>query len=228
MDTRIETIPIPNTSANITAYFVRPAGDGPFPGIVVIHEAFGLNDNIKDITRRLAAEGYAALAVDLFAGRNMAICMLRFFSGMFLNPLNHTAIHDLKAALTWLENHPDVDSNRLGAIGFCMGGGFAVSWACTDPRLHVIAPFYALNPRPLDAVARSCPVVGSYPENDFTKGMGKKLDAELARHNIPRDIKIYPDSKHSFFNDQRGNYNAEASADAWGRTLAFFKQHIGA
>jgi carboxymethylenebutenolidase len=227
METRTETVPIPNTSANVTAYLALPEGAGPFPGVVVIHEAFGLNDNIRDIARRFAAEGYAALAVDLFAGRNMAMCMFRFFGGMFLNSLDHAAIRDLKASLTYLENHPNVDANRLGAIGFCMGGGFAVSWACTDPRLHVIAPFYAINPRPLSAVARSCPVVGSYPENDFSKGMGEKLDAELAKNNIPRDIKIYPNSKHSFFNDQRGNYNAESSADAWMRTLAFFKDHIG-
>jgi carboxymethylenebutenolidase len=227
MDTRTEIVPIPNTSAMVTAYLALPAGDGPFPGVVVIHEVFGLNDNIKDIARRFAAEGYAALAVDLFAGRNQVICMFRFFGGMFLNPFNHSAINDLKAALTWLENHPNVDANRLGAIGFCMGGGFAVSWACTDPRLHVIAPFYAINPRPLSAVERACPVVGSYPENDFTRGMGAKLDAELGKNDIPRDIKIYPNAKHSFFNDQRGNYNAEASADAWTRTLAFFKQHIG-
>jgi carboxymethylenebutenolidase len=227
METRTETVPISNTSANVTAYLALPEGAGPFPGVVVIHEAFGLNDNIRDIARRFAAEGYAALAVDLFAGRNMAICMMRFFGSMFLNSLNHAAIHDLKASLTYLENHPNVDANRLGAIGFCMGGGFAVSWACTDPRLHVIAPFYAINPRPLSAVERACPVVGSYPENDFSKGMGEKLDAELAKNNIPRDIKIYPNSKHSFFNDQRGNYNAEAAADSWARTLTFFKDHIG-
>lgn len=227
METRTETVPIPNTSADVTAYFALPEGEGRLPGIVIIHEAFGLNDNIRDIARRFAAEGYAALAVDLFAGRNQMICMFRFFGGMFLNPFNHSAIHDLKAALTYLEIHPRVDANRLGAIGFCMGGGFAVSWACTDPRLHVIAPFYAINTRPLSAVARSCPVVGSYPENDFTKGMAEKYDAELGKNNIPRDIKIYPDAKHSFFNDQRGNYNAEASADAWTRTLAFFQQHIG-
>ncbi|MEO8611359.1 MAG: dienelactone hydrolase family protein [Chloroflexota bacterium] len=227
METRTETVPIPNTSADVTAYFALPEGEGPFPGVVVIHEAFGLNDNIRDIARRFAAEGYAALAVDLFAGRNQMICMVRFLTDMFLNPLKHNGINDLKASLTYLENHPSVDASRLGAIGFCMGGGFAVAWACTDPRLNVIAPFYAVNPRPLSAVARACPVVGSYPENDFSKGMGEKLDAELSKNNIPHDIKIYPNSKHSFFNDQRGNYNAEAAADAWTRTLAFFKDHIG-
>jgi carboxymethylenebutenolidase len=227
MELLVETVAIPNTSADVTAYLALPLGDGIFPGVVVIHEAFGLNDNIRSITRRFAEAGYTALAVDLFAGRNRVMCMFRFFGGIFLNPLDHTAIHDLKAALTYLEGHPKVDSNRLGAIGFCMGGSFAIAWACTDPRLHVIAPFYGMNPRPLDAVARACPVVGSYPEQDFTKGMGEKLDAELDKHNIAHDIRIYPGAKHSFFNDQRGNYNAEAAVDSWTRTLAFFNQHIG-
>lgn len=224
----IQTISIPGGTPNLSGYLALPSGENKLPGVVVIHEAFGLNDNIRDITRRFASEGYAALAVDLFAGRNQVVCMFRFFGIMFLNSLNHGGIHDLKAALSWLEDHPRVDSNKLGAIGFCMGGGFAIAWACTDPRLRVIAPFYGVNPRPLEAVSRACPVVGSYPELDFTKGAAQKLEVALEQHHIAHDIKIYPGAKHSFFNDQRaGSYDAQASSDAWQRTLAFFQQHIG-
>src|SRR5215471_12958746 len=98
MEPLTETVPIPNTSADVTAYLALPPGDGPFPGVVVIHEIFGLNENIKSIARRFAGEGYAALAVDLFAGRNRAVCMFRFFSGIFFNPFNHAAINDLKTS----------------------------------------------------------------------------------------------------------------------------------
>jgi carboxymethylenebutenolidase len=119
-----------------------------------------------------------------------------------------------------------VDANRLGAIGFCMGGGFAIAWACTDQRLKAIAPFYGSNPRPLSAVSRLCPVVGSYPDRDFTTAQGQKLDSALDQYNIPHDIKIYANSKHSFFNDQGRNYNPEAAKDAWERVLAFFREHI--
>lgn len=227
METKAQRVQIPGGTENLGGYLALPTQEGKVPGVVVIHEAFGLNDNIRSITDRFASEGYAALAVDLFAGRNQVLCMFRFFGGAFLNSLDHGGIRDLKVALSYMERHPKVDSNKLGAIGFCMGGGFAVAWACTDPRLKVIAPFYGLNPRPLEAVARACAVVGSYPEKDFTKGAAEKLDAELNKHNIPHDIKIYPDAKHSFFNDQRGNYSAQASADAWTRTLSFFGQHIG-
>ena len=75
---------------------------------------------------------------------------------------------------------------------------------------------------------RACPIVGSYPENDFTASMGRKLDAVLDDYHIDHDIKVYPEAKHSFFNDRRpASYNAEASADAWQRTLAFFKEQLG-
>ncbi len=229
-----QTVSFSSGKSTLEAYLARPEGIGPFPatglfpGVVVIHEIFGLNDNIRDIARRFAAEGYVALAVDLFAGRNRVVCMFRFMGGLFTNSLNHRGIKDLKAALTYLTQQPGVDAQRLGAIGFCMGGGFAIGWACTDDRLKVIAPFYGMNPRPLEAVARSCPVVGSYPEKDFTAGLGRKLDEALDTYHIEHDIKVYPEAKHSFFNDQRpSNYNAEASADAWPRTLAFFKERLG-
>ena len=172
----------------LEGYLALPEGDGPFPGIVVIHEASGLNENIKDISRRFADQGYGALAVDLFAGRFRAICMFRVMSGAILNSLNNRAIHDLKAALTFLSKQPGVDDSRLGAVGYCMGGGLAIAWACTDNRLKAIAPYYGTIPRPLKAVARLCPVVGSYPGNDFTARSGRKLDVELDRYHVPHDI----------------------------------------
>lgn len=209
-------------------YLARPdVGEGPFPGVVVIHEAFGLNDNIRGIARRFADEGYVALAVDLFSGRSRAVCMARFMRGMIFDSLDHGPLRDLRSALDGLALQPYVDEERLGAIGFCMGGGLTIAWACTDDRLGAIAPFYGMNPRPLEAVARSCPVVGSYPEKDFTARAGRKLNEKLNRHDIPRDIKIYPGANHSFFNDQGRAYDPAASEDSWRRTLEFFGEHIG-
>jgi carboxymethylenebutenolidase len=210
----------------LEGYIARPDGDGPFPGIVVIHEAFGLNENIKDIARRFADEGYFAFAVDLFAGRNRAVCMARFIGGMLRGTPERLDIGDLKAALSVLAEQPSVDRERVGAIGFCLGGGFAIAWACTDDRLRAIAPFYGVNPRPLSAVSRSCPVVGSYPEKDFSARSGRKLDAELERHGVPRDVKVYEGARHSFFNDRGRSYDPGASEDAWRRTLAFFEEHV--
>jgi carboxymethylenebutenolidase len=209
-------------------HLALPDAPGPHPGVVVIHEIFGLNENIKDIAGRFADQGYAALAVDLFGGRNRAVCMARFMTGMLAGSVDRFGIADLKAALTHLAGLPEVDPRRIGAIGFCLGGGFAIAWACTDDRLKAIAPFYGANPRPLDAVQRACPVVGSYPEKDFTAGAGRALDKALDRHGIAHDIKIYPGADHSFFNDTGRAYDKAASDDSWSRVLAFFGQHLGA
>ena len=228
MAIRTETVAIPNGTPNLSGYLATPAGLGKFPAVVVIHEAFGLNEDITKVADRFAEEGYIALAVDLFAGRNRTVCMFRFISTMFLgDALNHDGIRDLKASLSWLEERPNVDASKLGAIGFCLGGGFAIAWACTDTRLNVIAPFYGVNPRPFEAVKRLCPVVGSYPAQDFTKGHGEKLEAELTKDNIPHDIKIYPDTHHSFFTRTRDAAETEAASDSWERIKTFFGQHIG-
>ena len=209
------------------AYLALPDGTGPFPGVVIIHEAYGLNEHMRDVSRRFAVAGYAALAADLFTGRNRVVCMTRYMAGMLRGSVNRAGIDDLKATLTYLAKQPQVDAQRLGAIGFCMGGGFAVAWACTDSRLKAIAPYYASNPRPLDAVKRLCPVVGSYPANDFTAGAGRALDAALTRFDIEHDIKIYPGARHSFFNDTRPAYNEDAAEDSWRRTLKFFGERLG-
>lgn len=226
MSSAAQSVSFPAGSRQVEGYLVRPEGDGPFPGVVVIHEAGGLNENIKEIAHRFADQGYVALAVDLFAGRNRAICMFRFMGQLMLSPLNNSSIQHLKAALTYVTEQPGVDSARLGAIGFCMGGSFAISWACSDNRLRAIAPFYGMAPRPLEAVARSCPIVGSYPDKDFTTSHGQKLDSTLDHYNIPHDIKIYPNSRHSFFNTERSSYNEEAAKDSWQRIMAFFAEHI--
>ncbi len=207
-------------------YFALPDGVGPHPGVVVIHEAYGLNDHIKDITRRFASAGYAALAVDLFTGRNRAVCMSRYMAGMLVGSVNRYGIDDLKSGLSFLAKLDEVDAQRMGAIGFCMGGGFAIAWACTDSRLKAIAPFYASNPRPLDVVSRLCPVVGSYPEQDFTARAGRALDAALTSNGISHDIKIYPGAHHSFFNDTGRSYDNEAADDSWHRVLHFFGEKL--
>jgi carboxymethylenebutenolidase len=98
--------------------------------------------------------------------------------------------------------------------------------ACTVEGLRAASVFYGQNPRPLEAVARACPVVGSYPERDFTANAARQLEPLLERFQVPYDIKIYPGARHSFFNDQGSSYQAEAAADAWQRTLAFFDSHL--
>ena len=222
----METREITTTELKGGAYLALPDGKGPHPGVVVIHEAYGLNDHMRDVARRFAKEGYAGLAVDLFSGRNRAICMARYMTGMLLGSVNRYGIDDLKSALTFLAKHEAIDAQKLGAIGFCMGGGFAIAWACTDSRLKAIAPFYGVNPRPLSVVGRLCPVVGSYPERDFTARSGRVLDEALTAKGIEHDIKTYPGAQHSFFNDTRPSYDKAAAVDSWQRVLSFFGERL--
>ena len=210
----------------LQAYLVLPGNAQPAPGVVVIHEIFGLNENIRDIARRFANEGYAALAVDLFSTANRVMCMARIMHGMLIHSLENGVVEDLNAALSYLGGLSEVDPARLGVIGFCMGGSYALQLACVSGSLKAASVFYGQNPRPLEAVVRACPVVGSYPERDFTAQAARKLEPLLEQHQVPHDIKIYPGTMHSFFNDTGSAYQAEAARDAWQRTLAFFKTYL--
>jgi carboxymethylenebutenolidase len=225
----ISMVIVPRAGASgrsIDAYLVLPDGPGPFPGVVVIHEINGLNDNIRDISRRFARQGYAALAVDLFSGSNRVTCLMQVFYGILIRPLSNNTLADLQSALDFLRAQPGVDGGRVGAVGFCMGGSYALQLAIADDELRAASVFYGQNPRPMQAVAQACPIVGSYPEKDFTAKAAGELEAALKRYEVPHDIKIYPDARHSFFNDQGQSFAPDASADAWRRMLAFFDTHL--
>ena len=220
------SVPRANGKGTMESFFVKPEGAGPFPGLVVIHEIFGLNDNIREIAGRFAEEGYAALAVDLFSNRNRTMCMLQIFHGMLVRPLNNTMLSDLQSTLVFLKTQPSMDANRIGAVGFCMGGGYALQLAVTDKGMKAASAFYGAVPKPLEAFVESCPIVGSYPEKDFTAQGARELDAMLEKNNVPHDIKLYEYTQHSFFNRQRTPFEVEASKDAWQRMLLFFGEHL--
>jgi len=181
-----------------SSYTALPDGPGPFPGVLVVHEAFGLNHNIRGICGRFAAGEYAALGVDLFEDRNRAVCLARMFAGTLAGNLNYYGVPALKAALGQLASHPEVNASWIGAVGFCSGGSIVLTWACTDNRLSAIAPFYGVAPKPREAIRRLCPVVGSWPGKDITTKAAGILETELTAAGIPHDLKVYPGAKHSF------------------------------
>ena len=220
------SVPHADDKGMMESYFVRPGGEGKFPGLVVIHEIFGLNDNIRGIASRFAEEGYAALAVDLFSNRNRVLCMVRLIHGMMFRPLNNPFVAELKSAIAFLQGQPGVDTNRIGAVGFCMGGGYALQLAVTDKGMKAASAFYGAVPKPLEKFAQSCPVIGSYPEKDMTARGARELDAVLEKYNIPHDIKFYENTRHSFFNRQQTPFEVDASEDAWQRMLSFFSEHL--
>jgi carboxymethylenebutenolidase len=116
-------------------YLALPEAPALVPAVVVVHELYGLNANIRRIAERFATHGYAALAVDLFAERSRVVCLARMLAGSLTDALNHVGVRELRAALSFLADHPAIDGVRLGAAGYCLGGGLVLALGCADKRL---------------------------------------------------------------------------------------------
>ncbi len=226
LQTSTVSVPRANGKGEMESFLAKPDGTGPFPGVIVIHEIFGLNDNIREIAGQFAEQGYAALAVDLFSNRNRMVCMMQIIHGMLIRPLNNSMLDDLKSSVAFLQKQASVDANRIGTVGFCMGGAYALQLAITDKGMKAASVFYGANPKPLDAVAEACPIMGSYPDKDFTTKAARELETSLTNYNVPHDIKIYDNTQHSFYAQQRTPFEVDASKDAWQRMLSFFETHL--
>lgn len=226
IETATVSIPRADGKGLMESFYARPEGNDSLPGVVIIHEIFGLNDNIREIANQFAGQGYAALAVDLFSNRNRTLCMMQAFYGILIRPLNNSMLDDLNSTMAFLRQQKHVDGNRIGAVGFCMGGSYALQLAVTDKGMKAASVFYGANPKPMEAVAQACPIVGSYPDKDFTTQAARDLETQLTKYNIPNDIKIYDNTQHSFYSQQRTPFEVEASKDAWQRMLSFFGEHL--
>lgn len=222
----------------IRGHYAAPAGDGPHPAVIVIHEIFGLNRDMKEKVARFASMGYAAFAPDLYSGGGCKLlCIARTMRQ--LNSGSGGAFDLLEAARQWLAGRPEVDGERMGIIGFCMGGGFALLAAGQGP-FGAAAAFYGALPRDRARLDEACPVVAGYGGKDKLFGkLGPELEAELEERDIPNDVVVYPEAGHSYMSDNRGwisklnswgpmkvGFNAEAAEDSWARVDAFFNEHL--
>lgn len=222
------------------AALALPSDPKPHAGVVVIHEIMGLTDDIRRITGRLGDMGYAAMTPDLYDGYgSKLICIARTMRA--LGRASGRPFDDLEAARTFLQKQPGVDPSRIGAIGFCMGGGFALLWAARAP-LGASAVLYGEVPADADTLRGACPVIAGYGGRDrMLRGRGERLERLLDEVGVEHDVKIYPEAGHSFMNRHEGilgtlaawgpmeiGYNAEAAEDSWKRIEAFFARHLGA
>ena len=214
---------------------VPPASPGPWPAVVVIHELFGLNDDIRRKADEFAAHGYLALAPDLYDGKSWVRCIRGVFRQ--LQARRGPAFVALDAARGFLAARPDC-TGKTGVIGFCLGGGFALLCA-PRPGYDVAGVNYGDVPKDAEAVlAGSCPVVGSFGGRD---PMGtqhpERLQRALAVLQVPHDVHVYPGSGHRFMTQSNGasavlakvakmSYQPEDAADAWQRIFSFFGTYL--
>ena len=227
-----ETVSLPGS---LQGYLAAPDGPGPWPGVVVLHEAFGLTDDIRAITDRFAEEGYAALAPDLYSWGPTARCLVAMFNDLIRR---RGETHDrVDAAGRWLAGQPSC-TGRVGVVGFCGGGGFALLAA---PRrvFAASAVNYGLVPHhAADILRGACPIVASYGRKDPTlRSHAARLDAALDQLGVDHDVKEYPTVGHSFMNHHSGwaavfdrvggfRYGQAEADDAWGRIIRFFDTYL--
>ena len=225
-----------SASGELKAYVAQPVGEGPWPGVVVLMHALGLDDDIREQADRLAAGGYLAFAPDLYSGRGLR-CVVSTLSASRSG--EGAAYDDIEAARRWLADRDDC-TGRIGIIGFCMGGGFALLSAA---RNDFDASSVNYGEVPKDAAARLagvCPVVASYGARDRTlRDRSARLEQALTELGVDHDVKEYPDAGHSFMNRinagpvlgqavalLRFNHHHAAAEDSWRRIFAFFGAHL--
>lgn len=208
---------------------VTPAGKGPSPAVLVIQEWWGLDEWVKDQARALAKEGYVALAVDLYRGKvtNKQEEAHQFMSGL---PTDQ-AMGDIKAAFALLAARPDVKKERIGSIGWCMGGRYTLALATEEPTLAAAVAYYGAPPTDAPAIARiQAPVLGNFGGDD--KGPSpeavRAFEAAMKKAGKKIDVKIYEGAPHAFANPNNpwGGYREAAAKDAWARTSAFFAANL--
>lgn len=214
-------------SGEMRGYLVQPAGEGPFPAVLVIHENRGLNPYVQDVARRAAVAGFLALAPDgLFpvggypGNDDEGRALQRALDAEKL------AI-DIENSARFVRSHP-LSTGKLGATGFCWGGGMANALAVSlESDIQAVAPFYG-RAADTEAVARiTAAVLVHYAENDpRVNAMRADYERALTEHGVTFEMHSYPGTRHGFHNYSTPRYDAEAATMAWARTMEFFKQHL--
>ena len=216
--------------ATVMAYLARPSDENEHHAVLVCHENRGLTDHIKDVTRRLAKAGYVGLAVDLLSrqGGTAAVSDASQVPGMLGQSPPEQFIADFTAGWEYLKSQPNINPEGVGMVGFCFGGGVTWRVAVALPDVKAAVPFYGPVPPVEDVPKIEAAVLGIYAGNDqrINQGIPPVEEAMQANGKTFETI-IYPDTDHAFHNDTGERYNAEAARDAWGRTLAWFGQHLG-
>jgi carboxymethylenebutenolidase len=222
-----EMVEFPFAGGNTGGYLSTPE-KGSGPGVVVIQEWWGLVDHIKDVCDRFAAEGFVALAPDLYHGKK---AKSPDEAGKLMMAMRiDEAERDLSAAVEYLSTLDSTTSEKVGVVGFCMGGALSLYTATKNSNIGACVVFYGGHPKVQpDLPNLHAPVLGLYGEKDrsVTPALVRDLERKIKDLGKQVEVKIYPGAEHAFFNDMRPEvYNAEAAADAWQRTIDFLRRHL--
>jgi carboxymethylenebutenolidase len=224
-DVEGSTVKYKSGDDEVSAFLVKPKGDGPFPGVIVIQEWWGLNDQIKGVGERLAKQGYAALCVDLYRGTvtkdpGEAHELMRGLP-------EDRAMHDLHAAFAYLKD--TLKCKKIGSVGFCMGGGYSLSLALEEPTLSACVVYYGRLLTDKGKLAKiNAPILGFFGDQDRGIPVSDVRKFEAAMKDLKKDVTIhvYEGAGHAFFNESGKQYNKDAAEDSSKKMVEFFKSHL--
>ena len=218
-------------TGTLRGYFARPRFETRrVPAIVVVHENRGLNDHIKDVTRRVARAGFVGLGVDLLSrvGGTDSFATVTAATQALTRLTSAELLSDLKSGIEFLKIADFVRSDRIGAVGFCFGGGQVFNLAFNVPELTAAVPYYGTPPNPLPSFDNlNAKLLAIFSETDYNQnGRIPELVTGMVQRRKTLGLHLYQGTGHGFHNDTGAVYNANAASDAWSRTIAFFNTHL--
>lgn len=231
-------ITIAGPEHTLQAYLRLPAGQGPWPGVVVLHDAMGQTADNRRHVDWLASAGFIAVAPDLYAWRKKlkVLCIQATIREMAAR--TGPAYDDIEAVRSTIATRDDC-TGKVGVIGFCMGGGFALALAAPGRGFAASSVNYGMLPKDAESLLQgACPVIGSFGARDLMlKGAAARLESALESNGVAHDVKEYPDASHAFLNAHGGGigwvmarigmgYHEPSAADARARIIAFFDRHL--
>jgi carboxymethylenebutenolidase len=224
-----ETVDYPDTDGEtLMGYLARPGNDEPAPAVVVIQEWWGLNEHIRDVTRRFASEGFVALAPDLYHG--VTVSEPDEARKLVMELDMDEAVREIRQAIDFLQSQPYVAGQKVGIVGYCMGGRLVLQTARVEEDRGAVVAYYGSPLTPTEAQEVKAPLLGLYGAEDGgipVEGV-REMEAALDEAGITNEFHVYEGAGHAFFNDTRSSYHPEAAADAWPRTLEWFRSYLGA